>query len=109
MHRVKPRKMTKINETQKLEIIKLYVVGNLSQKEIGKMYGVSGQLVSKILRNKGCETNRGGWREKKSAIEERHRKILRLHASGNSLHKIAAKMEMTASGIKYVVDKYSNK
>ena len=98
--------MTKINETQKLEIVKLYVIGNLSQKEIGEMYEVSGQMISRILRSKGCETNRGGWREKKSVIEERHRKILRLRASGNSLYQIAAKMHMTASGVKYVVDKY---
>ena len=100
------KKMAKINETQRIEIVKLYVVGNLSQKEIGEMYGVSGQMVSKILRSKGCETNRGGWRDKKSVIEARHRKILRLYASGNSLHKIASIVKMSAQGVKYVVDKY---
>lgn len=101
------RPAKKISESQKLEMVKLYVIGNLSQSEIGEMYDITSQYVSKILRSKGCETNRGGWRDKKSVIQARHNEILRLHGSGWTLKEIASKLGMSASGVGYVTKKYS--
>lgn len=45
--------MGKINESQQSEIVQLYLTGDISQPELGEMYGVSGVAIHKILRKHG--------------------------------------------------------
>lgn len=42
--------MNKINETQQSQIVKLYITGDYSQKDLGNMYNVSGVAIHKILK-----------------------------------------------------------
>ena len=94
--------MAKLQERDVLKIIKLHESG-ISCREIGVLFGISSQAISKRLKKLGIETNCGGYCEKRSQIKERHEKIIEMHGQGLSKNAIARSMKMSASGVSYAI------
>ncbi len=84
--------------------IKMYQAG-VSQKDIGKILGVSGQLISRYLRESGIETCIGGYNEPRSKVESKHQEVIARYRRGETRSAIARAMNMSASGVAYIINK----
>lgn len=92
---------------QDLKLIEKLNKQGYSQNQIGQKFGVSGQYISRILRKTlNAETNVGGFCEPRSKIKEKHQKVLELWGSGQNFTQISATMNLSYSGVKYIVQKY---
>ncbi|NJN10061.1 MAG: hypothetical protein HC836_38785 [Richelia sp. RM2_1_2] len=98
--------MSKLTKKNISEAIKLYQSG-ISQSTIGKLFGVSGQIVGRYIRSSGIETCVGGYNQTRSEIKEKHAEILARFNRSESLSSIAKALNMSTSGVDYVVKKYS--
>jgi DNA-directed RNA polymerase specialized sigma subunit len=96
--------MKKLTNKDIEKAIALYNIG-ISQKQIGAMLGVSGQLIGRYLRSNGIETCAGGWNEKRSAIKAKHEEMIARAGKGESMNAIARAMKMSVSGVAYVLQK----
>ena len=99
--------MTKFSDSDKQKIANYYSKG-LSQRDIGAIMGFTGQAIGKAIRELGVETNVGGYREKRSAVREKHERIMNLYEAGKSAKEIARMLNMSQSVVIYVINKYSN-
>jgi transposase len=98
--------MAKLQKRDIPRIIKLHESG-VSCREIGLLFGISSQAISRRLKKLGIETNCGGYCEKRSQIKEKHEKIIAMYGQGLSKNAIARQLKMSASGVSYAIAKYS--
>lgn len=99
--------MAKLKPKDISKAIALYNAG-ASQKEIGLILGVSGQIVGRYIKDAGIETCVGGYNEKRSQVQEKHEEILLRYSRGESKNAIAKAMKMSVSGVCYVIEKFSH-
>lgn len=97
--------MKKLNESDYKQIATMYEQG-LSQAAIGAKFGVSGQAIGKILREKlDVETKIGGHQTKRSQMKQKNLDAHKLYNAGASISEIAKILKMSCSGIQEMLQK----
>ena len=94
---------SKIDISCYADIFRLYAEGS-SQAEIGKRYGVSGQLIGRILLTAKQPTRVGGYGTYRHEATDKHNRVVSLFNSGLSIVQIAEIIEMSCAGIYYVLE-----
>ncbi|NJM67033.1 MAG: hypothetical protein HC851_15860 [Acaryochloris sp. RU_4_1] len=77
-----------MKESDHSDILKKYR-GGLSQAAIGEEYGVSGQLIGRILKKYKVPGRVGGFSSPKLEVRANHRRILGLFQDGYTISQVA--------------------
>ncbi|MBO8228868.1 hypothetical protein HA150_08140 [Prochlorococcus marinus XMU1414] len=105
--------MSKLNEDQKNELIKLYFVEKFSSSQLAKKYGVSGSSILKVIREKGFKPrsfSEALFVKKNPFSEDQIKEIIkRYETDGETQIEIAKKLNTGQSQIGKILKRYGIK